>query len=373
MRNFIHVRPITQEELSQLKAGLRSEDGFVVRRCQILLFSHRGASPSQIAREVGYSDQGIRNIIKAFNAQGVAALQRQSSRPKHVQSVFGVWELLALEELLHHSPRLYGIPQSYWTLELVAQVCYMEGITPRRMSDETIRTTVRKLGHSWKRAKRWITSPDPFYVRKKKARDRLIRLSKQHPDWVLGYLDQTWWSRLMQMLRHTWCDAAKDGLPMERLTISKEDPDPKALACYGLLLSELEDLWLRFVQGRPVSAVTIEFLEWVVDRLEQMGKTALLLILDNATWHKSQRVTTWIKAHNRLVKQTGKGVRIVLCFLPVKSPWLNPIEPKWLHGKRAISEPNRVLSAEEIQQRVHAYYGAERFDPLVQPKPKKVA
>jgi hypothetical protein len=45
------------------------------------------------------------------------------------------------------------------------------------------------------------------------------------------------------------------------------------------------------------------------------------------------------------------------CRLPSKSPWLNPIEPKWVHGKRAIVEPDRLLSAQEVMERVYAYYG----------------
>jgi hypothetical protein len=47
----------------------------------------------------------------------------------------------------------------------------------------------------------------------------------------------------------------------------------------------------------------------------------------------------------------------VACRLPSKSPWLNPIEPKWVHGKRAIVEPDRLLSAQEVMTRVYAYYG----------------
>ena len=58
------------------------------------------------------------------------------------------------------------------------------------------------------------------------------------------------------------------------------------------------------------------------------------------------KVRQWIKEHNKTVKSSS-GVRILVCHLPVKSPWLNPIEPKWVHGKRAIVEPERVLSAAE--------------------------
>ena len=122
---------------------------------------------------------------------------------------------------------------------------------------------------------------------------------------------------------------------------------------------------LRFVRGRPVSSVTEEFLGWSCERLGAEGKQPLLLVWDNASWHASGRVRAWIKAHNRQVKRCG-GVRIVTCFLPVKSPWLNRIEPKWMHGKRAVVEPDRLLPAEELIARVHAYYHCEPCEPIVQ-------
>jgi hypothetical protein len=85
---------------------------------------------------------------------------------------------------------------------------------------------------------------------------------------------------------------------------------------------------LRFVEGRPVSAVTTRFLDWCCATLAAAGETALLLVWDNAARHLSRAVRGWVRAHNRAVKQRGAGVQIVLCPLPVESPWLNPIEPR---------------------------------------------
>ncbi len=70
-------------------------------------------------------------------------------------------------------------------------------------------------------------------------------------------------------------------------------------------------------------------------------------------------------AHNPRAKQQG-GCKVRVCYLPVKAPWLNPIEPKWLHGKRAIVEPDRKLTAEEVKQRVHEHYHCEAHEPLTQ-------
>jgi transposase len=146
--------------------------------------------------------------------------------------------------------------------------------------------------------------------------------------------------------------------------VARDDPDPKALACYGVLVRRWDELGacneqmlLRFVDGRPVSAVTTQFLAWCCARLAEQGKTALLLVWDNASWHASKAVRGWIRQHNRAMKRGEAAVRIITCYLPIKSPWLNPIEPKWMHGKRWIVEPARVLTADEIAARVCACFG----------------
>jgi len=191
----------------------------------------------------------------------------------------------------------------------------------------------------------------------------LIRLANKHDDWVLGYLDEVWWSRLAQPNLNSWAD--KKPLRLVEKQRQKDDTDPKALSCYGLLRTDIDEILLRFVDGRPVSAVTIEYLDWVCRRLAAESKKVLVLVWDNATWHLSQMVRNWIRQHNKKVKREG-GVRIIKCFLPVKSPWLNPIEPRWLHGKRAIVEPTRTLTTQELIDRVCKYYRVEYLDHLKQ-------
>jgi hypothetical protein len=198
----------------------------------------------------------------------------------------------------------------------------------------------------------------------------LIRRAAGHPDWALGFEDEVWWSRLAQPALHAWTAGGRP-LQLVEQAPAKNDPDPKALACYGLLVrpgDRAEELWLRFVEGRPVSGVTTQFLTWCCDRLAAVGKTALLLIWDNASWHLSREVRTWLRGHNQQVKQAGHGVRILSCFLPSKSPWLNPIEPKWVHGKRAVVEPARLWPASELVERICDHFGCHQELPLLMPK-----
>ena len=198
-----------------------------------------------------------------------------------------------------------------------------------------------------------------------------MRLARTQPTWGLGWADEVWWSRLAQPEQHRWIE--ERAIPrLQELERPKADVDPKALACYGVLVrgasQQADQMLRRFVAGRPVSAVTTAFLAWCSTRLAEQALTALCLLWDNASWHKSQAVRTWLRQHNQRVKATGHGVRIVACRLPVKSPWLNPIEPKWVHGKRAVAEADRMLSAEELETRVYAYYGCDREDHLVMPQ-----
>src|SRR5215217_5644491 len=194
MRPPIFVRSLTEAERDRLEAGLRSTDVYELRRCQILLASDRGEWVPRIATTLGCNDQTVRNVIREFERDGLdACLRRGSTRPHTIHSKEDAATTEQLRALLHQSPRTFGKPTSVWTLELASEVACAEGITAEQVSHETIRQALLRLGVRWRRAKHWITSPDPEYA-KKRRRDRLIELAAAH-DWVVGYLDEVWWSR----------------------------------------------------------------------------------------------------------------------------------------------------------------------------------
>lgn len=109
----------------------------------------------------------MRHAIHDFHHRGLAGLAPKSSRPHTTLASCDPDRLARLRALLHQSPRAFGKATSVWTLELTAEVSCAQGLTQRRVSHETIRAAIAQLGGSWKRAKHWITSPDPAYLRKK--------------------------------------------------------------------------------------------------------------------------------------------------------------------------------------------------------------
>lgn len=167
MRTPIFIRPFSEDEQRQIQAGLRSSDAFVMRRCQILRASARGERAPAIAHQLGCDDQTVRNVIHEFNASGLAVLQEGSSRPHRLRTAFTEEGAQRLKELLHRSPRDFGQDRGTWTLELVARVSFEQGIISHQVSDESVRRALKRLKTNWKRAKHWITSPDPQYLLKK--------------------------------------------------------------------------------------------------------------------------------------------------------------------------------------------------------------
>ena len=161
------MRPLTDAERDAVESGLRSSDAFTLRRSQILAASARGEHVPRIARSLSCDEQTVRNAIHAFHARGVAALTQLPSRVHTDQVAFTPAAAEGLRALLHRSPRDFGHKTSLWTLDLAAEEAFRQGLTAERVAGETVRATLLRLGVRWLRAKRWITSPDPAYERKK--------------------------------------------------------------------------------------------------------------------------------------------------------------------------------------------------------------
>lgn len=165
----IFVREINEAEKQALEKACRATDACEMKRAQILLASSQGLTTTAIEKRFGYSAEYARQMIHRFNRQGIDCLPRKSSAPLTAAAIIDAGKCEQIKQLMHRSPRVYGKAGSLWTLTLVAEVLSEEGATPRRMGNETIRAAMKKNGISWKRAKAWITSPDPNYELKKNS------------------------------------------------------------------------------------------------------------------------------------------------------------------------------------------------------------
>ena len=175
-----------------------------------------------------------------------------------------------------------------------------------------------------------------------------------------GFQDECGWGRLAQPDLVAWTAAD----PLRLAPPAKCEGDgPAARACYVIYRQDTGGMMLRFVDGRPAGRVTEAFLGRACGVFAGEGKTVFVPVWDTAAGHVSERVRAWVEAHNRRVRRAEQGCRIRACGLPAKAPRLNPIEPKWMHGKRAIVEPDRQLTADEVKHRVRSHFGCALTDP----------
>ena len=180
----------------------------------------------------------------------------------------------------------------------------------------------------------------------------------QRDDWLLVEEDECWFSRFAQPQAHAW---AVPQQPWRR--VEREPPrgeKHKALACFGAVRRDTHEVLLYFSQGQPNSLQQWMFLVGLLAVARAEDKRVVVVIWDNATWHKSKDLRTWIRADNQQAKQLGQP-RLLTHLLPVKSPWLNPIEPRWVHAKRCVCQPLGALSSAELQRRLCTHVDTQPF------------
>jgi len=163
MKPPLFVRPLTAVEAAAIRVALRSPDAFTLRRAQLLSASAAGTQPAAIAAALRCASQTVRDAIRASHREGPACPEAKSRAPKTVHAARPRGRGADLRALLHQSPRAFGRPTSLWTPAGAARACFDRGWTARVLSGEDIRLVLQRLGVSWKRAKHWLTSPDPSW------------------------------------------------------------------------------------------------------------------------------------------------------------------------------------------------------------------
>lgn len=164
----LYVQNLREEERERLQKGLRSPSAFTVRRSQILLMSgEEGLKAQEIADRLRCSSQTVREAIHAFEVEGLDCLQKKTRARQDDQRAFDDQGQEWLKEKVRQSPRASGCKGSIWTLKWLAELAAQEGVTEREVEPETVSRALKRAGVNWKRAKHWITSPDPDYEAKK--------------------------------------------------------------------------------------------------------------------------------------------------------------------------------------------------------------
>jgi transposase len=156
---------LTPGQRRRLRQRLRgSSDAGQCRRLLALLELDRGQTPQQVADLLGVTRQTVYNWADRFAARLDPDALIDRDRPGRPE----VWTD-ALRSILRASldrrPDQYGYPNVNWTVGLLRE--HLDRCGGQRLSDDTIRRELDRLGYVWKRC-RYVLPPDP--AREKKTR-----------------------------------------------------------------------------------------------------------------------------------------------------------------------------------------------------------
>jgi transposase len=228
-----YIVTLTADEREYLAGLVSSGKGSALSLTRARILLKADASPmgpswddARIAEAIEVSVSTVERTRQKFIRRGLKAslARKPQDRPNRRPRLDG----RRLQELAHQSPRNLGKKRSTWTLQLLADTCSEIGIATGKVSDETVRRTLKRMGVTYRRAELWMTSPDPLYAQKKARRDQFIRLAEKHPEWVVGFVDEVWWSRLARPPLRAW--SAGDPLKLHVLSRRDDDPDPSRSA-----------------------------------------------------------------------------------------------------------------------------------------------
>ena len=165
------------------------------------------------------------------------------------------------------------------------------------------------------------------------------------------FIDESWFV-LWPYPASAW---ARVGRPVRvAKTKSWRDQDrPPSCALYGQMdarTRQVTDEWHRTWNQEETWA----HLEGVIAAYAKAGTRYLVVFWDHAPWHLAGSVRMRVAEHNREARQNG-GVHVLLFPLPIRSPWLMPLEPVFGQTKRAVGARERASMAEiqaAVDQRI---------------------
>ncbi len=343
----IRVRSITQEEQEILERWERSDDLVRYRRARILRLSQVRWKCSVIAEALALHVETVRDVIQAFNEGGIPAITpkpRSGGRPPRYPPEAAE----VAEDLVRQGPPSEE-GRASWTLHSLARAIAARLECIQRVSHEAVRRMLAKRDIVYRRAKAWLTSPDPLYGLRKRQRDRLLAMARTAPDGAAVWLDQSWFTRWPYAFR-AWVHRKA------ALHVAQRWNEPvETTALYAALDDESQEAFLRWADGQPDSGGMVRFLDALMAYWSQQGKRFIVLFWDHAPWHKSAQTRTWIRAYNQRAKREGL-TRLIVCFLPVRSPWLMPLEAVFGYTKHQILGDRLFGAVAELRDAVQEYF-----------------
>lgn len=343
MAEPVRARRLSEEEGRRLQQVVRrGRHGSIrVRRAMIIMASASGTPVPAIARLVAADEDTVRDVIHAFNARGLAALDPRwaGGRPRRISDADSAFIVTTATT----RPKTLGLPFTRWSVrKLAAYLCgtfkhtdpgRTGRITPARrvrIGRERLRQVLRDNDITFQRTRTWKESTDPDFDAKL---DRIEHLTNRFADRCFAF-DQ--FGPLAIRPTHGSCWATSTHPDRIPATYHRTHGIRYFHGCYSL---GDDQLW-GVVRRRKGGDHTLAALKSI--RAARPDGAPVYVILDNLSANKTPAIRAWAAAHH-----------VELCFTPTNASWANPIEaqfgPLRMFTMANSNYPNHTVLTRDLQ------------------------
>ncbi|EIO7769094.1 IS630 family transposase [Salmonella enterica] len=331
------IAAIPDEERQLMrKEAQQTHDKNHARRLIAMLMLHQGMTVTDVARLLCAARSSVGRWINWFTLHGVEGLK--SLRPGRAPRwpVADILQLLPL--LVQRSPKDFGWLRSRWSTELLALV--INRLFDVTLHRSTLHRYLRQADMVWRRAAPTLKIKDPHYEEKRLVIDQaLAQEQTAHPVFYQDEVDID----LNPKIGADWMPKG------QQKRIATPGQNQKHYLA-GALHSGTGRV--HYVSGSSKSSDLFISLLETLRRTYRRAKT-ITLVADNYIIHKSRKVERWLE----------ENPKFRLLFLPMYSPWLNPIERLWLSLHETITRNHQCRYMWQLLKQVAQFMNTASLFP----------
>ncbi len=331
------IAAIPDEERQLMrKEAQQTYDKNHARRLIAMLMLHQGMTVTDVARLLCAARSSVGRWINWFTLHGVEGLK--SLRPGRAPRwpVADILQLLPL--LVQRSPKDFGWLRSRWSTELLVLV--INRLFDVTLPRSTLHRYLRQADMVWRRAAPTLKIKDPHYEEKRLVIDQaLAQEQTAHPVFYQDEVDID----LNPKIGADWMPKG------QQKRIATPGQNQKHYLA-GALHSGTGRV--HYVSGSSKSSDLFISLLETLRRTYRRAKT-ITLVADNYIIHKSRKVERWLE----------ENPKFRLLFLPMYSPWLNPIERQWLSLHETITRNHQCRYMWQLLKQVAQFMNAASLFP----------
>jgi len=334
---YIALNQAETEALFQELAKARQRGNLtIVQRIQATAEAENGTSIIYIAQIIKVSPESVRSWVKKYLVSGIKGLIPQKKSPGR-PSKLTKSQRRELEQIITEGPLKAGFSGACWRSPMIQELIFQRFNI--FYNTNYISSLLKQMGFSYQKAR--------FDIGGKNLDNQAQRqdwLEKQWPEAYKKALNQKAYLFFEDevsfpqwgTLNYTWAKSGKQPL-------IKTSGIRKGYKVFGMIDYFTGKFFHKSMESKINSETYIDFLKDILSKTRKH----IVLIHDGASYHKSKKVTEFLKSKNRLT----------IYKLPPYSPDFNPIEKIWKKIKTTHTHLQYFPTFDSLKEKVDEALG----------------